>query len=92
MKPSFTISPTFYMVYNLTKGGAPSKKHRTMDDAVKEAVRLAKIQAGEQFVILRSVESYLVDVPEPRRILHNDTNNITATITGAPGAIPCSTL
>lgn len=89
MNQALTTSVAFYMVYNLTKGGAPTKRHHTMDSAVKEAVRLAKIQAGEEIVILRSVESYLVNVPSPIRIHHSD---VTATFSGIPGAIPCSTL
>ena len=45
---------SFWFVWN-EKGAAPRFKHPTQDSAVTEAKRLARLNKGEQFIVMQSV-------------------------------------
>ena len=46
---------SFYLVWNPGRD-VPKRRHDTIDDARKEARRLAELQPGEEFFVLRAVE------------------------------------
>lgn len=57
----------FFMVYRIG-GSAPRVVHETTISAVNEAKRLAKLHAGETFVVLQSVGAFKCEMPEPQYI------------------------
>lgn len=56
---------TFYVVWNIARG-LPTYRHNTLDAAVKEAERLARVHPGQQFHVLGSMG--VACQPEPPSI------------------------
>ena len=48
------LEPPFFMVLRRTGGGAPNKRHATLEDAQAEAARLAR-QSDEEYYVLKTV-------------------------------------
>jgi len=54
----------FWMVWS-PQGRAPTKAHRSYDDAAKEASRLARSQADSIFVVLEALAAFRTEKPQP---------------------------
>lgn len=50
----------FWFVWN-PQGHNPQHKHPTLDSALREAERLARINPGQTFIVLQSVQALTVD-------------------------------
>jgi hypothetical protein len=57
----------FWMVYGKDKG-TPKTKHYTQEAAVLEAKRLSLTTPGVVYYVLRSVDAYVVTLPEPQKV------------------------
>jgi hypothetical protein len=57
----------FWMVYGAGKG-APKSMHSIQDLAVVEAKRLSLVNPGVTFYVLKSVDAYIVSLPEPQKV------------------------
>jgi hypothetical protein len=67
MKKKESIKMAEYYVWNTT-GGAPRFKHASREEATTEASRLAKLNRGMRFVVLKVISSYTA----PRRLTFSD--------------------
>ncbi len=54
----------FWFVWN-PHGRNPSHMHATKDNAINEARRLATQNPGHDFIVLKSVAGFTVDLPPP---------------------------
>ena len=50
----------FWLVWN-PQGYNPQRKHKTLDDATREAERLARTNPGKYFIVMQSVGAMVVD-------------------------------
>jgi hypothetical protein len=57
----------FWMVYGTDKG-TPKHKHYTQYSATSEAKRLSLVNPGVTFYVLKSVDAYIVSLPEPQKV------------------------
>jgi hypothetical protein len=57
----------FWMVYGDGKG-APKSTHSLQEFAVIEAKRLSLVNPGVTFYVLKSVDAYVVSLPEPQKV------------------------
>ncbi|KHJ56274.1 hypothetical protein LA66_06825 [Aureimonas altamirensis] len=62
-----TTSPRFWIVWN-PRGRTPTRKHASRAMATNEAYRLAGMNPGEQFFVLKAVAGAACPVPEPVEI------------------------
>lgn len=58
------MNKTFYMVWNKDRA-VPTVKHATYQLAAAEAQRLATLNPGREFVVLRAEGSFSVSPPPP---------------------------
>lgn len=58
----------FWMVYNVSGHGAPTKQHETLEDAQREASRLARHHMGNHVVVLEVVDAYKAIPPLAEQI------------------------
>lgn len=58
----------YYLVWNTTSGRT-SKRHETILSAQAEAIRLAKLNPNETFVILKAINEYSVE-PLKLKVVH----------------------
>lgn len=61
----------FWMVFT-ENGGMPKKKHFSKESALAECKRLAGKTPSQVFYVLKTVDAYVVDLPEPHQVLLGD--------------------
>jgi hypothetical protein len=55
-----SIEKVFWLVWN-PAGGPPTHEHQTEESAIAEAKRLARLNRGQKFVVLRAITHFVVD-------------------------------
>lgn len=68
-RPTTPVEPvnppgTFWMIWN-PKGRTPTRMHATVEDANREAERLALAAEGEVFIVLKATHAFSVAKPAP---------------------------
>lgn len=66
----------FWMVWS-PQGRAPTFKHTSKDSADTEAARLAKLNPGNQFFVLKAVGGWQTDIPLIKPIVVRGKNTCT---------------
>lgn len=54
----------FWMVWNVN-GRAPTVAHPSEEAANNEAIRLARVAPGQEFVVLQALHAYRITAPAP---------------------------
>lgn len=67
------MSKPFWLVWS-PEGSNPKHCHGTLDDAKKEAKRLAKLMQGTRFFVVESVSSFVTNDIQETDLTPIDTN------------------
>lgn len=60
----------FWLIFNITSGGAPSQAHGSEKSAREEAERLARKHPSHRFVVLESMYEMTTEAAPVAKIVH----------------------